>query len=498
MNNLLTGIATMMICAVGYFYSWRYQSRTNYKAALLLLVFCGLLLRVYTASDLFLHEWDERYHALVAKNLMKHWLVPTLYDKPLLPADYTNWTISHVWLHKQPLPLWTMAMSMKLFGVNELALRLPSVVLTTLGIVLMHYIGSWLFDRRTGLLAAFLYSINGLIIELAAGRVATDHIDVFFLFFIELSVFLILLFARRGKVIYNVLAGISVGAAILCKWLPALIVLPVWLLLVKDQSHITRKQLALNFTLFISCCCIVALPWQWYIHYKFPLEAAWEASHRARHLTEPLDGQTGSIFYFVNAIRVNYGELIYLPVLWFFWRTASNLKDLSKLALVFWFAIPLVFFSFAKTKMQPYLLFTAPALFIMTASFWWMLYEHRKKQKQKWTYNLVLLAFVVLAARYAIERMKPFDQATRNPQWAKDLRKLNDRRLANAVMFNYSRPVEVMFYTDITAYEGLPSVQTIDSLLDRGYHVLVNDTNDLSTDVRYMYGIEIVGLQAER
>jgi len=97
------------------------------------------------------------------------------------------------------LPLWTIALSMYLFGVNEIALRLPSVILTTIGIYLTYYIGTYFFDKRIGFLAAFFYSINGLIIEMSAGRVPTDHIDDFFLFFVELSIFLSILFAQKKK-----------------------------------------------------------------------------------------------------------------------------------------------------------------------------------------------------------------------------------------------------------------------------------------------------------
>lgn len=70
-----------------------------------LLMLCGFALRLYSSCDFYLHEWDERYHALVAKNLAGHLLLPTLYDNPVLPADYRDWTHSTVWLHKQPLSL---------------------------------------------------------------------------------------------------------------------------------------------------------------------------------------------------------------------------------------------------------------------------------------------------------------------------------------------------------------------------------------------------------
>jgi 4-amino-4-deoxy-L-arabinose transferase-like glycosyltransferase len=127
--NQLFGILTISLVAGGYYFSWKYWSEEKFRLAVLLLVICGLAIRIYISTDLFLHTWDERYHALVAKHLIQHPFRPTLYDNPVLPYDYRNWTANHIWLHKQPLPLWTMAASLSLFGVHEIALRLPSSLL---------------------------------------------------------------------------------------------------------------------------------------------------------------------------------------------------------------------------------------------------------------------------------------------------------------------------------------------------------------------------------
>src|SRR4030042_4334558 len=192
MDNLITGIIVFIICTLCILLSWRFFKKSSLKSALLLLVISGLILRLYGASDHYLHAWDERYHALVAKNLIHHPLKPTLYDNPLLAYDYKNWTGNHVWLHKQPLPLWGIALSIWLFGANEMAVRLPSIILTIIGILIMFRTARILYNPGVAFIAAFLYSINGLIISLAGGRDATDHIDIFFLFFISLAVLLVL------------------------------------------------------------------------------------------------------------------------------------------------------------------------------------------------------------------------------------------------------------------------------------------------------------------
>jgi len=491
MSNLLFGILTITFCATGYFFSWRHWTKDNYKIAIFLLVICGLALRIYTSTDFFLHTWDEQYHALVAKNLIQHPLTPTLYDNPILPYDYKNWTANYIWVHKQPLPLWTMAISMWLFGVNEIALRLPSILLTTTGIWLTFFIGSYFFNKKVGYLAAFFYSINGLIIELTGGRVTTDHIDIFFLFFVELAIFFSIVFAQKKKTIYNVLAGVSIGAGILSKWLPALIVLPIWLLIIIDSGKFKPKEIIFQFLILLVTCIAVFLPWQLYIFKTFPIEANWEASFNFKHMTEVLEGRTGPFYYFIDRIRINYGELIYLPLLWFLWKTFRNYKDKKRLVISIWFLVPLLFFSIAKTKMQAYILFTSPALFLMTSEFWFMLSDYKKNRKFKWFFNLILFLLIALPIRYAIERTKLFESIDRNPHWVSDLKELNDKKIHNGVLFNYDKPIEAMFYTNLIVYPFIPDKKVISDLIERGYTVIIKNNGNIPDDIKTIKDVKI-------
>lgn len=491
MNDLLYSVPTIVFCAAGYFFAWRYGRKGDFTAAVVLITLCGLALRLYTASDFFLHEWDERYHALVARNLMQHPLLPTLYDNPVLPYDYRDWTANHIWVHKQPLPLWTMAASLWLFGVNEMALRLPSVVLSTLGIWLAYLIGSYFGNKKAGLLTAFFFSINGLIIELTAGRVATDHIDIYFLFFIELAIVFSILFAQRKRTVFNLLAGISLGAAVLSKWLPAFIVLPVWLLIVIDSRKFSPREILLQGALLITVCTLVFLPWQLYIARAFPVEAAWESASRLKHITGVLEERTGPFYYFFDRLRINYGELIYLPLIWFFWNTGRNIKDWKRLAVSIWILVPLLFFSVAKTKMQAYVLFISPALFLVTSVFFFRLHEYSKSHRFRWAFTLILALLLLLPVRYMVERVKPFGNKSRNPSWVADLRGLNERKIRQGILFNYDRPVEAMFYTGLTVYPTLPDSSVITGLVESGYTVLVNDDGTLPESIKTIRGVTI-------
>lgn len=493
MQNIIFGIITVVICSLSYFFSWKYYKKENYIFSILFIVFSGLMFFSYTASDFFLHVWDERYHALVAKNLLKHPFLPTLYDNPILAYDYKMWVGNHIWLHKQPLPLWLMAGSMKIFGINEIALRLPSIIMSSIGILLTFKIGDYFFNKKVGLFSAFLFSINGLIIELTAGRVATDHVDITFMFFILLAVFLTTQFIERKSILFSLLIGVSIGGALLTKWLTGFIVLPIWLLLVWDSKSFNVKEIITHFALIVIATVFIALPWQVYIFHTFPLEAAYESTFNLRHFTEVIEERSGSVFYFIHKIRINYGELIYLPLLWFIWVTFKEPKNYKQLALCAWFFIPLIIFSLAKTKMQGYLLFTAPALFIITSAFFFELETYRDKHKPKWLFNIILALFIVLPIRYGIERMKPFEKRDRNPKWTLELKALNAKNIQNGILFNYENPIEAMFYTDFIVYSTIPSKDKMEQLKNEGYQLFLNDKNDLG-NIRDMKGINVIKL----
>ncbi|MCX6286508.1 MAG: glycosyltransferase family 39 protein [Bacteroidetes bacterium] len=498
MENLYYGIFTLIICTAGYFFSWRFFLYNRMVIAVLLLMICGLILRIYFASDFYLHAWDERYHALVAKNLISHPLLPALYDNPVLPFDYHNWTSNHIWLHKQPLPLWMMALSMGVFGPNEIAVRLPSILLTTLGIWLTFRIGQSLANVKVGFIAAFLYSIHGLIIEFSGGRMATDHIDASYLFFIELAVFFALKFSLNNKnQACNIFCGMSIGAAILCKWLPALIVIPIWYLFIIGSKKFTIAQILMNLLILCFVILVTVMPWQLYIHYEFPLESQWESHYNLRHITEVLDKQGGPFYYYFDNLRIVFGELIYIPLIWFLYKTFTDLKNYNRLALAVWLFVPIIFFSIVQTKMIGYIIFTAPAIFIITGIFCQYLYRYR--YKYTWLIYTIILLLLALPVRYCIERVSFFEIRERRHQWAIDLKALkkniHDER--KTVIFNTAHPIEAMFYTGATAYPEIPEINVLGELRKKGFNIIVLDKGDLNNDVRKLADIQILKVSRE-
>lgn len=476
MPEVLPGILVIAACFVGYYLAWKSFKTKSISQSLILIIFCGLILRIFVSLDPDLHKWDERYHALVSKNVMANPLKPMLYSDPVLPYDYKDWASNHIWMHKQPLPLWIMAGSMKLFGLNVYALRLPGILLSTLGIFLMFFIARYLFDDRVAILSSFFFSIHGLIIELAGGRTATDHYDSMYLIFIMLSFAFAIKFIHSKKNIYNILGGTALGLAILTKWLPALIVVPIILLIAIQSRKFTIKQIILNISQFLVIAAAVCIPWQVYIAKEFPMESLWEKRYNLLHVTHALEEHEHPFYYYFDRLRISYGELVYIPVIWFFYKMAKRLRNLNRLAIGTWFLLPYLFFTVASTKMPAYTVIASPAVFIMTSLFVVYMFSIRKKFKSLIIVWFLIVVMIALPIRYSFERVKPFENNIQKPEWLQQIGDLKQQiNHPKTIVFNTERPIETMFYIDCIAYPSIPAESLQMELKENGYSIIIKN-----------------------
>jgi Dolichyl-phosphate-mannose-protein mannosyltransferase len=269
---MITQISLFVFSVILYRLSYKYYASEKYDFSLASILIGGILLRLLMMNDPFLHTWDERYHFLVAKNLLNNPIEPKLYAKALLDYNYRSWASNHIWLHKPPFALWTIAFSFKIFGMSEFAGRLPSLFFSISCVYWTHQIALLLFkNRKIAIIAAFLHSINGLILEIGAGRISTDHIDTTFFFLLECSVYLSLCHYRQNKYSLLIIIGMLTGIAVLTKWYIGLFIIPLFFL-----SNISKERVwkTIVQTILIA---IISIPffytWQNYIMSYFPQEA---------------------------------------------------------------------------------------------------------------------------------------------------------------------------------------------------------------------------------
>jgi len=449
-----------------------------------LVVLAAMLIRVDGAWTRSLHAWDERFHALVAKNLIVDPLKPTLYRQPVVGYDYRDWTSNHVWLHKPPGALWLMAGSMRLFGINEIAMRLPGVVLSCAAVWLTFLIGRLLFTPAVGVLAAGFHAINGFLVALATGRRVADHVDTALIACVELGIWAALLHARNGRPAMLLVSGAALGAGLLTKSLPALLIPCVAFVVFLQQeslSHAARKC-----ALIMAVGAAVAAPWTLYVWTAFPQEAAASGLYTLIHISQTLEGHEAAPFAYVQDMLRFFGELVWIPVAAVTWRAVHGGAPHLR-ALLAWAAIPYVTFSLMSTQLPGYVMIAAPALFLMQACFWCGLRERRRTMPVGWARpaTAVLLALLVaLPARYLLEPTGSLERRDRYPAAFEELRTLEARlHLPDAVIFNMPMPIEAMFYSPYTAYQQMPTADQVRALTAQGQPVVIYEPAGTKVDV---------------
>ncbi len=460
------------------------------KIGLFLLFVLGMVLSFYAISlDDFLNLWDERFHALVAKNMMDSPLMPTLYKETLVDIVYDRWDRAHIWLHKQPLFMWQIMASMKVFGVNEFAVRLPSAIMNSLLVLIAYGIGSMAVNRKVGLLTAFLYVTSFYMLQLVSGRKELEHNDIAFLFYVSASIWAWLKYLKSEKLYWVVLIGAFAGAAILCKWLSGLLVYLAWgVFNLQEFRFRIKAYIPIIISLIVTFCII--MPWQVLIFSWYPAEAKYELSYNFRHFSEVIEGHDGNFWYHFSYMKQLFGRLVQilvLPALILYVVRSEN----RKLAISF-VAMPVfvyLFYSVAATKMPSYPIPAVIPIYVCIAYLMFLLFELiSNKLQKKWISSLIIIMILILSAWLNL-RLQVFGQLhdpgselaiqlTHNKQVFKEL---NSKLPEKTVIFNVKgrHYIECMFYTDFPAYNMVPSRVQYDTLKSLNYTVAIFKTKEL-------------------
>ena len=473
--------ALILLCLSLYTF---YKGREGRAAIVLTLAL--LAMRLYMAQlDPFVNEWDERFHALVARNLMKHPLKPTLYDNPALPSSPGDWANTHIWLHKPPLALWQIAVSYTIFGVSAFKARLPMVLLGSLLALLIYRMGALAINRKTGYIAAFLYAVSYYQLSFASGMEATDHVDFSFLFYITASLWAWMEYYASNKLRWIWLIGLAAGLAVLTKFLPGVLVYGAWGIVIlsqKDWRGNIYRYAHLLGALLLSVA--IFLPWQLYAAHAFPDTAHAEMQYNFTHLFKAVEGHEGPWYYYLNQLKENYGllaPLLIIPALAAFYAgvqaKAYRIFLLSSLISVY------VFFSLSATKMPAYCYIMAPIMFIIFGALAYAMWKFFNPRPLKGKLLYVSIAGILIVSVLSMNPWlikKRHTGGEQNAYWAncKALadyaRDMVDKQVPDDyVLFGapFNAYINVMYYTGNTTYGHVPDEKTIADLKAKGKRI---------------------------
>ena len=255
------------------------------------------------------------------------------------------------------------AVAMITGGLGEWTVRLPSAILATLGVICCYLYVRRLFSATAGLFAAIILATNFQYLQAAGGA----RVDMTLTFFMEIAFFEFLMMAE-GLTARRMLLYLALAAAVLAKG-PVGVVLPgaVAAIFIATQR---RWNLLGQIDLPKGALMVVILAGGWYA--AATLIGGWAffdkqilAENVFTYLNNPdMNAGHGHPFYYLELVLMA-GFLPWstlLPAAVIRLADRQRLREPRLLYLVIWFAVVLLFYSFASAKRGVYLLALYPAL----------------------------------------------------------------------------------------------------------------------------------------
>jgi len=321
----------------------------------LLLTAAGLVIFFWRLGSHDLWPPDEPRFALVAREM---WV----------RGDYSVLSLNnHLYTDKPPLFFWAINLFGRLFGgIDEWAARLPSAVATLLALLLIGTLGEWLYDRRTGLVAALVFATSLQIVE--RGRWAS--IDMTLNLFVLSAILLLWRGCVRPerRMTCFAWAWVMMGLATLAKGpvgliLPIIAVVPS-LLIERDATTARRLFSPVGIALYL----LVTLSWfgvfAWRLGTRYAL---WVLMHQNVERYVGAWNSTHPVWYYLWRFPVGFFPwIVFLP-----WSVAQAFSAgergsrRSALFLVTWIGAILLFFSFSTGKRGVYIIPLYPAAAIL-------------------------------------------------------------------------------------------------------------------------------------
>ena len=343
---------------------------------------------------------DEPRYAAIARAMAEthDWVTPRLWGTP--------------WFEKPVLYYWCAGAAMRVFGVSELAARLPSALAALLAVAA----ASWTALRSYGLGAASftLLMLPTSVAMIGFSRAAAPDMLFAGLLTAAMAVACEMLGGPRPSAIQRIAFGFLLGAAVLAKGPAAVILAGGSVLLWAALSRHLRASLRFLHPLTIAAFCATALPWYILCAVRNPdflRIFIWQHNFE-RYLTPEFHHRQP--FWF-------YGPILILAVFpWVLFSVSmipealKSLRDKSYfdshgVFFACWAAFPILFFSLSQSKLPGYILPTVPPLFVLMGN--WISHSIQDKKRAAlralgWTGALLLLPSIPLSFEIRVRSLE--------------------------------------------------------------------------------------------
>ena len=318
----------------------------------------------------------ESRRAEIARNMLEtgNWIVPQLSGETKLT--------------KPPLYFWAVALCSLKTGVNEFTARFPSAVFGVGTVLVTFLLGTLLFTRIIGFIAALMLLVTNIFVSEA--RYA--EMESMLSFFITSSIYFFCRgyqapeHGKRWFALFFAMMGLGTMTKGPFAFTFPLIPIIVHLFMYNEQKLLIKKSFLSGVKFFF----IFLLPWVLVILWMYPKFALVVIGETvARFYTEGY-GHIEPFYYYLGAmVTTMFPWIFFLPLsLWIAFSDRLRSVRKENVFLILWIFGNLLFLSFSKAKRDFYLTPLAPAVALLIGSTWEALWDWLK---EKLPYNKVNL-----------------------------------------------------------------------------------------------------------
>jgi len=290
-----------------------------------------------------------------------------------------DWIVMHLngaaWFIQPPLYFWIGALFAKLCGITSFALRLPSAIATIVMGAMAGYAVARQAGTRVGVYASAI--LSSCLMQAIIGRLAI--MDALLDMAVALSIFWWFRCLESGRDRYFIYGWIAAAFGFLAKGLVApvlalLVIVPyaLWNARHEEQRFPSLRAWFGGAGAFV----LIVAPWMAALaaHAGLPAFEAMILHYTFGRYTGVIENQSGPLWYYLPVLILGFFPWIaFLPAGIAYGLSAlrdngapPNVARLWRLAVT-WVVVPLVFFSFAQTKLPNYVALEFPALALIVA-----------------------------------------------------------------------------------------------------------------------------------
>jgi 4-amino-4-deoxy-L-arabinose transferase-like glycosyltransferase len=262
---------------------------------------------------------------------------------------------------KPALFFWFTTISLKIFGINELAVRLPSFLFFLLTLALVFRFTKKYFSESSAILAIII-TIGMVQFQVLARAVVSDNL---LNLLVSVALFSFYKYQERPQIKTLFCVYTFAGLGFLTKGPVAFVIIFGVILIFLFLSKNLRLLRKILHPLLILWAFIIPMPWFYLAYQKSGdfLFTDFIIKHNFGRFSQTMESHGGHIWYYFPVLLLSF-----LPFSHLLFSVVKGLKfDKKNLFLITWFLVSFILFSLSKTQLPHYISIGYVPLIILLA-----------------------------------------------------------------------------------------------------------------------------------